>query len=199
MPQRRRRVESRDFAITEIDFSNEMSDPDDRFDHAQHFWASTVESRSCSARRRGVVSKRAMNQLLRSLEKLGYVVGSDGLDGGPRDLCASPGVDMSSTRKFSVPARRIKNSDHKMPSLVRATALAAVTTALSDASSAAACRHFSIWHFPFPQPCPPIGQFIVEPSPPIPAPASPPTPDEERRRQQGIEKLKERLNSQKQQ
>jgi hypothetical protein len=101
MPQRRRRVESRDFAITEIDFSNEMSDPDDRFDHAQHFWASTVESRSCSARKRGVVSKRAMNQLLRSLEKLGYVVGSDGLDRGPRDLSASPGVDMSSTRKFS--------------------------------------------------------------------------------------------------
>jgi hypothetical protein len=86
MPQRRRRVESRDFAITEIDFSNEVSDPDDRFDHAQHFWASTVESRSCSARRRGVVSKRAMNQLLRSLEKLGYIVGSDGLDGGPARL-----------------------------------------------------------------------------------------------------------------
>jgi hypothetical protein len=84
MPQRRRRVESRDFAITEIDFSNEVSDPDDRFDHAQHFWTSTVESRSCSARRRGIVSKRAMNQLLRSLGKLGDIVGSDGLDGAAR-------------------------------------------------------------------------------------------------------------------
>jgi hypothetical protein len=30
MLQRRRRVESRDFAITEIDFSIEVSDPDDR-------------------------------------------------------------------------------------------------------------------------------------------------------------------------
>jgi hypothetical protein len=34
MPQRRRRVESRDFAITEIDFSNEVSDPDDRSNRA---------------------------------------------------------------------------------------------------------------------------------------------------------------------
>jgi hypothetical protein len=60
MPQRRRRVESRDFAITEIDFSNEVSDPDDRSNRAP-----------CSARRRGVERKRAINQLLRSLEKLG--------------------------------------------------------------------------------------------------------------------------------
>jgi hypothetical protein len=89
--------------------------------------------------------------------------------------------------------------DHEMPTLVRATALAAVTLALSDVSAAAACRHFSIWHFPFPQPCQPIGHFIEEPSPPTPAPASPPTPDEEAQRQQAIEKLKERLNSQKQQ
>jgi hypothetical protein len=88
----------------------------------------------------------------------------------------------------------------KMPTLVRTAVLAAATIALSDAASAAACRHFSIWHFPWPQPCPdkPIGQFINEPSPPAPAPASPPTPDEEAQRQQGIEKLKERLNSQKQ-
>jgi hypothetical protein len=46
-------------------------------------------------------SKWAMNQLLRSSEKLGDIVGSDGLDGAPRDLSSSPGVDMSSTRKFS--------------------------------------------------------------------------------------------------
>ena len=66
--------------------------------------------------------------------------------------------------------------DRKVPILVRTVALAVVTTiALPDISSAAACRHFSIWHFPWPQSCPPkqIGQFIEEPSPPIPAPASP--------------------------
>ena len=85
-----------------------------------------------------------------------------------------------------------------MPTLVRATAFLAVTLALSDASSAAACRHFSIWRFPWPQPCPTkqIGQFINEPSPPTPAPASHSTPDEETQRQQAIEKLKERLNRQ---
>jgi hypothetical protein len=88
-----------------------------------------------------------------------------------------------------------------MPTLVRATALAAITLALPDASSAAACRHFSIWHFPFPQPCPDkqIGQFINEPSPPDPSPASPPIQDEEPQRQHAIEKLKKQLNSQKQQ
>jgi hypothetical protein len=91
----------------------------------------------------------------------------------------------------------------KMPTLVRATALATVTIALSDVSSAAACRHFSIWHFPWPQPCPAkqMGQFIREASPPTPSPASPPKPvqDEESQRQQAIEKLKEQLNPQKQQ
>jgi hypothetical protein len=46
------------------------------------------------ARRRGVERKRAINRLLRSLEKLGYIVGSDGLDGGPRDLSASPTVQL---------------------------------------------------------------------------------------------------------
>jgi hypothetical protein len=83
-----------------------------------------------------------------------------------------------------------------MRTLVRATAFAAVTLALSDAPSAAPCRHFSIWNFPWPQSCPPkqIGQFINEPSPPIPPPASPPTPDEAAQRQQAIEKLKERLS-----
>ena len=94
----------------------------------------------------------------------------------------------------------------------KVTALAAVTIALSDVSSAAACRHFSIWHFPWPQPCPAkqIGQFNPEASPPTPSPASPPKPiqdeefpkpiqDEESQRQQAIEKLKEQLNSQKQQ
>jgi hypothetical protein len=91
----------------------------------------------------------------------------------------------------------------KMPTLVRSTtALAAITIALSGAPSAAACRHFSIWHFPWPQPCPAkqIGEFIHEANPPMPSPASPskPTQDEESQRQQAIEKLKE-LKSQKQQ
>jgi hypothetical protein len=87
-----------------------------------------------------------------------------------------------------------------MPTLVRATALAAVTIALSDVSYAADCRHFSIWHFPWPQPCPPkqLGQFIHEASPSTPSPASPTMQDEESQRQQAIEKLKEQLNSQKQ-
>jgi hypothetical protein len=91
----------------------------------------------------------------------------------------------------------------KMPTLVRATALATVIIALSDVSSAAACRHFSIWHFPWPQPCPAkqMGQFIQEASPPTPSPASTPKPiqDEQSQRQHAIEKLKEQLNSQKQQ
>ena len=84
MPQRRRRIESRDFAITEVDFSNEVSDPDDRSNRAH-----------VRPARRGVDSKRAINQLLRSLEKLGYIVGSDGLDGGPRDLSASPTLELA--------------------------------------------------------------------------------------------------------
>ena len=37
-------------------------------------------------RRRGVDSKRAINQSLRSLEKLGYIVGSDGRSPGPARL-----------------------------------------------------------------------------------------------------------------
>jgi hypothetical protein len=81
----------------------------------------------------------------------------------------------------------------------RATVLAAVTIALSDVPSAAACRHFSIWHFPWPQSCPAkqIGRFIRE----APSPASSPKPmqGEEPQRQRAIEKLKEQLNSQKQQ
>jgi hypothetical protein len=57
---------------------------------------------------------------------------------------------------------QVQYFDLKMPTLVRATALAAVAIPLSDVSSAAACRHFSIWHFPWPQPCPAkqIGGFI---------------------------------------
>ena len=53
---------------------------------------------------------------------------------------------------------------------------AAVAGASSDVPSAAACRHFSIWRFPWPQPCAAkqIGEFINEPSPPTLAPASPP-------------------------
>jgi hypothetical protein len=100
-----------------------------------------------------------------------------------------------------LPSGSVQYFDSKMPALVRATALAAVTIALSDASFAAACRHFSIWHFPWPQPCPArqIGQFINEPSLPTPSPGSPPTQDEEPQRQQAIEKLKEKLNSQKHQ
>jgi hypothetical protein len=100
----------------------------------------------------------------------------------------------------AMPSQFVQYFYRKMPTLVRTAALVAVTIALSNAPSAAACRHFSIWHFPWPQPCPdkPRGQFINEPTPPTPAPASPSTPDEEAQRQQAIEKLKERLNSQKQ-
>ncbi len=128
-----------------------------------------------------------------------------GHDGRNPETCSDPGCRR---RRFQ-PAHRREGGSHscpprKMQILVRATALAAVTIALSDVSSAAACRHFSIWHFPWPQPCPgkQIGQFIHEASPPTPSPpASPPAPiqDGESQRQQAIEKLKEQLNSQKQQ
>jgi hypothetical protein len=88
----------------------------------------------------------------------------------------------------------------EMPPFAKAAALAAVAIALSDSPSGAACRHFSIWNFPWPQSCPPkqIGQFINEPSPPTPIPASPPTQDQEPQRQQAIERLKKQLNSQRQ-
>jgi hypothetical protein len=89
-----------------------------------------------------------------------------------------------------------------MATLVRATALATVIIALSDVSSAAPCRHFSIWNFPWRhRPANQAGQFIREASPPTPSPASPPKSiqDEESQRQQAIEKLKEQLNSQKEQ
>jgi hypothetical protein len=95
------------------------------------------------------------------------------------------------------------NFHRKMASLVRATTSAAVFIALSSVSSAAPCRHFSIWNFPWPQRCPAgqPGQFIREASPPTPNPASPsePTQDEESQRQKAIEQLKEQLNSQKKQ
>jgi hypothetical protein len=91
----------------------------------------------------------------------------------------------------------------KMPTLVKATALAAVAIAVPDVSTAAACRHFSIWHFPWPQRCPTKtdGHFINEASPPAPTPAPSPKPpqDEEWERQRAVEKLKGQLNSQKQQ
>jgi hypothetical protein len=89
-----------------------------------------------------------------------------------------------------------------MATLVRATASAAVIMALLDVSSAAPCRHFSIWNFPWPQRCPAkqTGQFIREASPPTPSPAPPEKPiqNEESQRQQAIEKLKEQLNSKQQ-
>jgi hypothetical protein len=34
VPQRRRRVEPPDLAIAEVDFTDEVIDPDDRLDHA---------------------------------------------------------------------------------------------------------------------------------------------------------------------
>jgi hypothetical protein len=90
-----------------------------------------------------------------------------------------------------------------MPTLIRATASAAVIVTVLEASPAAACHHFSIWNFPWAQRCPPksIGQFILEASPPAPSPDPPPKPmqGEDSQRQQAIEKLKEQLNSQKQQ
>jgi hypothetical protein len=89
-----------------------------------------------------------------------------------------------------------------MPPLVKATALAAVNIAASNVSSAAACHHFSIWHFPWPQRCPTetIGNFIHEATPPTANSAPPfkPTQDEESQRQRAVERLKEQLNSQKQ-
>ena len=101
------------------------------------------------------------------------------------------------------PTQCAQSVHRKMATLVRETALAVGIIALSDVSSAAPCRHFSIWNFPWPQRCPAnqTGQFIREASPPTPSPASPPKPtqDEEAQRQQAIEKLKEQLNSQKQQ
>jgi len=101
------------------------------------------------------------------------------------------------------PSQCVQYFHRKMPTLVKATALAAVIIALLDVSSAAACHHFSIWRFPWPQRCPAkqIGQFIHNASPPTPSPAPPPKPiqDEESQRQQAIEKLKEQLKSQKQQ
>jgi hypothetical protein len=80
-----------------------------------------------------------------------------------------------------------------MPDLVRATAWAVVTLAVSDVSSATACHHFSIWHFPWPQRCP----TETEANPPTPSPTPPPKPtqDEELQRQRAIEKLKGQLNS----
>ena len=97
-------------------------------------------------------------------------------------------MDALSGEQSETPSQFVQYFYRKTPTLVRATAFAAVTLALSDAPSAAACRHFSIWHFPFPQSCPPkqIGQFIEEPSPPIPAPASPLTPDEDAQRQHAL-------------
>jgi hypothetical protein len=89
-----------------------------------------------------------------------------------------------------------------MPTLVKATALAAATILVSDLPSTAACHHFSIWRFPWPQRCTTetVGSFIHEPPPTRnPAPPLKPTQDEEWQRQQAIEKLKGQLNPQKQQ
>lgn len=98
-----------------------------------------------------------------------------------------------------------RSYDGPMLPLVRATAtaLAALAIMLSNKPSSAACRHFSIWNFPFPQPCPskPIGQFISE-DPRSPTPTSSPTPppaeqDQQLQRQQAIDRLKKQLSSQK--
>jgi hypothetical protein len=99
------------------------------------------------------------------------------------------------------PTQCAQSVHRKMATLVRAIALAVGVMALSDVSSAAPCRHFSIWNFPWPQRCPTgqTGQFIQEATPTTPSPASPPKPiqDEESQRQQAIQQLKEQLNSQK--
>lgn len=73
----------RDFAITEIDFSNEVSDPDDRSNRARVRPADVA------------LSATGDEPVLRNSEKLGYTVGSDGPDGAPRDLSASSVPDMS--------------------------------------------------------------------------------------------------------
>jgi hypothetical protein len=83
-----------------------------------------------------------------------------------------------------------------MPTLVKATALAAATILVSELPSTAACHHFSIWHFPWPQRCTTEskGNFIQEPQP-VPSSATPPpTQAEEWQRQRAIEKLKAQLN-----
>jgi hypothetical protein len=89
-----------------------------------------------------------------------------------------------------------------MPTLVKATALAAATILVSDLPSTAACHHFSIWRFPWPQrrQTETVGHFIHEASPPIPSPTPPPKPteDEDAQRQQAIEKLKGQFNSKQQ-
>jgi len=50
--------------------------------------------------------------LLRSLEKLGYIVGSDGLDGGPRDLSASPTVQLATFDRKGAPGKRPPTLPH---------------------------------------------------------------------------------------
>jgi hypothetical protein len=89
-----------------------------------------------------------------------------------------------------------------MPIIAKATALAVVTLAVSDVPATAACHHFSVWRFPWPQRCETEtkGHFIHEASPPIPSltpPTKPTQDDEEAQRQQAIEKLKGQLNTQK--
>jgi hypothetical protein len=97
--------------------------------------------------------------------------------------------------------RHCSPHNRKMPTLVKAAALAAATILISDGPSTAACHHFSVWHFPWPQRCTTEskGNFIHEPNPPtsVPAPPPKPTPDEEWQRQQAIEKTQGTIESSK--
>jgi hypothetical protein len=43
-PHRRRRVEPPDLAVAELNFANEVSDPDDQLDHAEHVFSEPVAS-----------------------------------------------------------------------------------------------------------------------------------------------------------
>src|ERR1700756_4833468 len=61
---------------------------------------------------------------------------------------------IADSNRHNDPTQCVQYLHRKMAALVRAIALAAGFIALSDVSSAAPCRHFSIWNFPWPQRCP---------------------------------------------
>src|SRR3984885_4254938 len=89
-------------------------------------------------------------------------------------------VDQDSSSKFADIAARLDKLEKRVAvTTAPASEIAGLTTKLnklekraavagasSDVPSAAACRHFSIWRFPWPQPCAAkqIGEFINEPS-----------------------------------